>query len=130
MDELLKPGKQILHYKGGIYLFLGVANVHLYGFKPWQESISWHPVGGNTIIAIGRLESDLTPCIIYRNSHGEEWVRIMGPSHGHPDQLGYYAHTASGQVWLRPLAEFTQEVSKGVRRFTEVSCEQSNSTSS
>lgn len=59
----------------------------------------WRHYKGNIyiLIALSRLEATLEPHVVYKKGEG-----------------------IYGEYWVRPLSEWHQEVSPGVRRFTKV----------
>lgn len=114
MNTPFPPGSRVRHYKGGNYVFLGTATLY-----PANLAASWVcPDGEVTLVALAVWESDLTPCVVYRFNN-IVFVRrlVIGPDPLDDFvEVGYYAGVDHGDVWVRPLPAFAEQVS-GVPRF-------------
>lgn len=111
-----------VHYKGGVYRVLAVGEAHI--CEPQ------HPFIVFKVIAFGRIEADLSPCMIYVASGFNE-VRILvlndrcdikgtcvvyAKLHGHHDFKDHGDHVEN-DVWVRSIDDFMEILPDGTPRF-------------
>ncbi len=71
------------------------------GAGEWQPTHRHYKGGLYRVIARGRIEADLTPCVVYDNAKGETWVRPATDFDG-----------------LIPLLSASPEPGEEIKRFT------------